>query len=160
MRSTIVSGALSLLAVVQLHAAVFNVRDFGAVADDKTDNTGAFSKCLNAIVAAGGGQMVLPAGVYRGRIEIPPVSKSIPSWITVEIVGEGEPAPVFGSIVKCLAESGGAVISVPKPTREQALYLGFSAVWAQLISSSAMAAQRFRPGGSVPSQRLTNNKRQ
>lgn len=140
MRSTIVSGALSLLGFVQLHAAVFSVRDFGAVADDKTDNTAAFSKCLNAIVAAGGGQMVLPAGVYQGRITIPPVSKSISSWITVEIVGEGEPTPVFGtigdfplqnkgSIVKCLAESGGAVISVPKPTKEQALYLGFSAVY-------------------------------
>jgi hypothetical protein len=81
-----------------LHAGTFNVRDYGAVGDDKTDNTAAFSKCLDAIVAAGGGQIYLPSGVYRGRITIPPVSKPIPSWITVEIVGEGEPTPVFGTI--------------------------------------------------------------
>ena len=29
--------------VVQVHGAVFNVRDYGAVGDDKTDNTTAFS---------------------------------------------------------------------------------------------------------------------
>ncbi|OYV03927.1 MAG: hypothetical protein CFE26_19595, partial [Verrucomicrobiales bacterium VVV1] len=105
---------------------------------DKTDNTAAFSKCLDALVAAGGGQMVVPAGVYRGRIVIPPVSKPVPSWITVEIVGEGEPAPVFGTIgsfplrnkgtiVRCEAESGAAVISASKSPNS--LYGGFSAVY-------------------------------
>src|SRR6478672_10122146 len=117
---------------------VFNVRDFGALADDQTDNTAAFSKCLDALIADGGGQMVLPAGVYRGRIVIPAVSKPVPSWITVEIVGEGEPTPVFGtigsfplqnkgSIVKCLAESGAAVITAEKSSNS--LYGGFSAVY-------------------------------
>ena len=76
-----------------VHGGVFNACEYGAVGDDQTDNTEAFSKCLKAVVADGGGQMYLPAGVYRGRIEIPPVSPPIPSWITVEIVGEGEPTP-------------------------------------------------------------------
>jgi len=127
-----------LIAADPLHAGVFNVRDYGAVADDKTDNTAAFSKCLDAVIAAGGGQMFLPTGVYRGRIAIPAVSKPIPSWITVEIVGEGEPTPVFGTIgnfplqdkgtiVKCLAESGAAVISAAKANNS--LYAGFSAVY-------------------------------
>ena len=101
-------------------------------ADDKTDNTAAFSACLDAVIAAGGGRMYLPDGVYRGRITIPPVSKPIPSWITVEIVGESEPTPVFGTIgsfplqnhgtiVKCLAESGAAVISADRrPSRSTA----------------------------------------
>jgi hypothetical protein len=82
--------------------------------------------------------MVLPDGVYRGRITIPPVSKPIPRWITVEIVGENEPTPVFGTIgnfplqtkgtiVKCLAESGPAVISSAKSP--DSLYGGFSAVY-------------------------------
>ena len=121
-----------------VHGRVFNVSGYGAVADDKTDNTAAFSKCLNAIIAEGGGQMVLPAGVYRGRITIPPVSKPLPSWITVEIVGEGEPTPVFGTIgnfplqnrgtiVKCLAESGTSVISASPSANS--LYGGFSAVY-------------------------------
>ncbi|MCX7006118.1 MAG: glycosyl hydrolase family 28-related protein [Kiritimatiellaeota bacterium] len=128
----------SLVGVVPVRGGVFNVRDYGAVGDDKTDNTAAFSKCLDAIVAAGGGQMYLPTGVYRGRITIPPVSKPIPSWITVEIVGEGEPTPVFGTIgnfplqnkgtiIKCRSESGDAVISAGKSPNS--LYGGFSAVY-------------------------------
>ena len=120
-----------------VNARVFNVVTYGAVGDDKTDNTEAFSACLKAVVAAGGGQMFLPDGVYRGRITIPPVSKPLPSWITIEIVGESEPPPVWGTIgsfplqqngtlVKCLATSGAAVISAsPAP---DSLYGGFSAV--------------------------------
>ena len=34
----------------------------------------------------------------KGQITIPPVSKPIPSWITIEIIGESEPTPVFGTI--------------------------------------------------------------
>jgi len=104
---------------MMLHA-IFNVLDYGAVADGKTDNTGAFSSCLRAVIAAGGGQMYLPAGVYQGRIVIPPFQAS--SWIVVEIVGAGQPAPVFGTvgsfpfldngtIIRCFASSGPAVIS-------------------------------------------------
>lgn len=145
---------LSALLVVALHLAafnpnqppnqpasqphVFNARDFGAVGDDKTDNTAAFSKCLAALVAAGGGRMALPDGVYRGRIVIPPVSKPTPSWITVEIAGESEPASVFGTIgnfplqnkgaiVKCLETEGAAVISAASPAKP--LYGGFSGVY-------------------------------
>ena len=98
---------------------VFNVLDYGAVSDDKTDNTGSFSSCLSAVIAAGGGRMYIPAGVYRGKINIPAIADS---WIALEIVGESQPAPIFGtvgtfkllnnnSIVKSLATSGAAVIS-------------------------------------------------
>ena len=137
---TIICGWL-IAGAAHTHGSTFNVRDYGAVGDDKTDNTAAFSKCLDAVVAAGGGRMFLPAGVYRGRIAIPPVSKPIPSWITVEIVGEGEPTPVFGTIgnfplqnkgtiVKCLAESGGPVITAEKSSNP--LYSQFSAVYVVL----------------------------
>lgn len=127
-----------IAAAVSLHAGTFNVRDYGALGDDKTDNTLAFSKCLDAVIASGGGRMCLPDGVYRGRIIIPQVSKPIPSWITVEIVGEGEPTPVFGTIgnfplqnkgtiIKCLSETGAAVISADKAPNS--LYAEFSAVY-------------------------------
>lgn len=116
---------------------VFNVLDFGAVGDDKTDNTAAFARCLDALIQAGGGRMFLPNGVYRGRIVIPPLSRPLPSWITIEIAGESEPTHVFGTIgdfplqdrgviVKCLDESGPAVISVQESS--DSLYGGFSAV--------------------------------
>lgn len=121
-------------ATVPAHAATFNVTDYGAVGDDSTDNTAAFTACLNAIVAAGGGQMHLPDGVYRGRIVIPP--RGGPSWVTIEIVGESEPPPVWGTIgnfppanggtiVKSLATSGAAVISASSGS----LYSGFSGVY-------------------------------
>jgi len=35
----------------------FNVLNYGAVGDDKTDNTEAFSACLKAVIAAGGGRI-------------------------------------------------------------------------------------------------------
>jgi hypothetical protein len=114
-------------------ARVFNVLDYGAVGDDKTDNTGAFSECVKAAIEAGGGRIVIPDGMYRGRIVIPGTKQ----WITIEIAGESEPTPVFGTIgafpfpgngtiIKCLAESGPAVISVANvPER---LYDRFSGV--------------------------------
>lgn len=123
--------------------SVYNVVDYGAVGDDKTDNTAAFSACIKAIVEAGGGRMFLPDGVYRGRIIIPPLSKPAPSWITVEISGESEPAAVFGTlgnfplqnrgtIIKCLSTNGAAVISAARPPKGQDLYGGFSAVYVVL----------------------------
>ncbi len=124
-----------------LHAGTFNVRDYGAVGDDKTDNTAAFSKCLDAVITSGGGKMVIPDGVYQGRIIIPPVSKPLPSWITVEIAGETEPTPVWGTIgnfpfqnqgtiIKCLDKKGAAVISAARASKS--LYGGYSAVYVVL----------------------------
>jgi len=43
---------------------VFNVVDYGAAGDDKTDNTAAFSACLKDVIEAGGGRMLVPDGVY------------------------------------------------------------------------------------------------
>lgn len=112
---------------------VFNVLSYGAVGDDKTDNTAAFSACIKAVIEAGGGRMYIPDGVYRGRIIIPGTKK----WITVEIVGEREPTPIFGTIgsfpyqnkgtiVKSLAESGPAVISASNSPEK--LYMRFSGI--------------------------------
>lgn len=122
-------------------AVVFDARAYGAVGDDATDNTAVFSRCLADVVAAGGGRMTIPAGVFRGRIIVPPIGRPAPSWISVEIVGAKEPVPVFGTIgdfplrnhgtiIKCVAETGPAVISAPRP--KAALYGGFSAVFVIL----------------------------
>jgi hypothetical protein len=130
-------GEKAAVGTATVNARVFNVVNYGAVGDDKTDNTAAFSACIKAVIAAGGGRMYLPVGVYRGGILIPAVSKPIPSWITVEIVGETEPTPVFGTIgsfplqnngtiVKSLAQSGPAVISASSPP--DSVYGGFSAI--------------------------------
>jgi len=92
----------------------FNVLDYGAVGDDKTDNTEAFSACLGTVIGAGGGRMYLPRGVYRGRISIPPFQA--PSWIVIEIAGEGQPSPVFGTIGECPLLEGGTIIKGLAPS--------------------------------------------
>lgn len=102
----------------------FNVINYGAVGDDATDNTAAFSACVKAVIEAGGGRMCLPPGVFRGRIVIPAIQA--PNWISLEIVGASQPASVFGTIgrfellnnntiIKCLDTAGSAVIRV-EPT--------------------------------------------
>ena len=42
----------------------FSVNDYGAKGDDKTDNTKAIQATINAAVKEGGGEVVLPPGVY------------------------------------------------------------------------------------------------
>lgn len=114
-------------------ARVFSALTYGAVGDDKTDNTAAFSACLKAIIEAGGGRMTIPDGIYRGRIIVPGTKE----WITVEIVGESEPTPIWGTIgsfpfpkhgtiIKCVSESGPAVISAANVPEK--LYSRFSGV--------------------------------
>ncbi len=114
-------------------ARIFNALDYGAVGDDNTDNTAAFSACIKDVIEAGGGRMMIPVGVYRGRIVIPGTKE----WITVEIVGESEPTPVFGTIgafpfpkngttIKCVSESGPAVISAANVPAK--LYSQFSGI--------------------------------
>ena len=44
---------------------VFNVLNYGAVGDDKTDNTAAFSACIKAVIEAGGGRMFLHCAALR-----------------------------------------------------------------------------------------------
>ena len=46
-------------------AAVFDVRDFGAVPDNETDNARAFADALDAVLQAGGGEVLVPKGLYR-----------------------------------------------------------------------------------------------
>ncbi|MFN5421901.1 MAG: glycosyl hydrolase family 28-related protein [bacterium] len=133
---TLILGCVLFL-TLPTQAATFNVKDYGAVGDGKADNTAAFSRCIQAVIKAGGGKIFLPDGLYRGRIIIPAISKPLPSWMTIEIVGESEPTPVFGTIgnfplrkhgtiIQCLEKSGPAVISVSKST--DALYGEYSAV--------------------------------
>jgi len=42
----------------------YNVRDFGAVGDNKTKDTVAFQKALDTCAVNGGGDVIVPAGVY------------------------------------------------------------------------------------------------
>ena len=97
------AAAFTLLSVVAAASASsaggreFSAADFGAVDDGVTNSTAAFSACIEALIAGGGGRMLLPVsrlGIYRGNIIIPPMSV----WTTVEIVGGVQPTPAFGTV--------------------------------------------------------------
>jgi len=42
----------------------FNIKDYGAVGDNATDNTKAINDAINAAAKAGGGKVIVPSGIY------------------------------------------------------------------------------------------------
>jgi hypothetical protein len=119
------SIAQDVIASKQLYT--FDVTRYGAVADGTTDNTTAFTNCMAALVAAGGGTFyVPPIGVFVGKITVP--ANNTNTVIPITILGAARPSMAFGtvsgafalntntgSIVKSTATSG-AVISVAQNT--------------------------------------------
>ena len=57
--------------VPTFHDTSFSITDYGAVSDGQTLNTNAFAKAIAACVAAGGGKVIVPAGLWlTGPIEL------------------------------------------------------------------------------------------
>src|ERR1700746_170782 len=56
---------LPLSAAPHATSVVYDVRDFGAVADGKAIDTPAINKCIDAAAAAGGGIVLFSPGTYR-----------------------------------------------------------------------------------------------
>ena len=79
-----------MVAVAKPLTQTFDVRQYGAVGDGTTDNTAAVQAAINAAIAAGGGCVFVPTGVFRcdSQLSIPTVaggywgSKSAPVRIT------------------------------------------------------------------------------
>jgi Pectate lyase superfamily protein len=80
---TSISTFIALATIVSAHAAAFApspvalpkipaltvaVTDFGAIANDKADDTKAIQRALNALNAKGGGTLIFPKGQYDLRI--------------------------------------------------------------------------------------------
>lgn len=59
------AGAEITAALPVIPAAKFNLSDYGAVADGKTLNTDAFKSAVAALEKAGGGHLIVTAGVYK-----------------------------------------------------------------------------------------------
>jgi len=64
-QSTAVAPDEIKAALPEIPAAKLNLADFGAVGDGKTMNTDVFRKAVAAVEQAGGGHLIVPAGVYK-----------------------------------------------------------------------------------------------
>lgn len=60
-----------LLSATLARASAFDIRDYGAIGDDSTDNTTPIQNAVNAASSAGGGSVLIPAGIFRtGQIAL------------------------------------------------------------------------------------------
>jgi len=77
---------------VTFPARDFDIRDYGANGDGSTDCTAAFAKAISECSEAGGGRVVVPAGVYRsGPIHLKSnVNLHVTADATVSFIAEPE----------------------------------------------------------------------
>ncbi len=94
-------------ALGQESLGIYNVRDFGAAGDGKTDDTAAFQKALDAVAAKGGGTVLAPRGNYffAGHL-------SVPNAVTLKGIWESVPA-----------HNGLRDRGMPKPTDDGTTFL-------------------------------------
>ena len=91
----------------------FDVRDFGAVADGKTDDTGAFQKALNAAGDNGGGVVYAPRGNYffSGHLNVPSAVSLAGVWESVPahngLRDRGLPRPTEDGTTFLITEAAG-----------------------------------------------------
>lgn len=97
----------ALAALGQESLSVYNVRDFGATGDGKTDDTAAFQKALDAVAEKGGGTLLAPRGNYffAGHL-------SVPNAVTLKGIWESVPA-----------HNGLRDRGMPKPTDDGTTFL-------------------------------------
>ncbi len=89
MKKTLITILLLLISAMSF-CATYNVKDFGAKGDGKTDDTKAFNDALSAAFKDGGGIVKAPVAQYciKGNISIPP---------SVTLQGEWTEAPLYYS---------------------------------------------------------------
>ena len=62
---------LASLCIASMHAADFNIKNYGAQSDTTVLSTHALQSAINACADAGGGRVVVPAGIYKiGTIQL------------------------------------------------------------------------------------------
>jgi hypothetical protein len=121
------------LDVLGTTGAIFNVKDYGAVANGVTDDTAHIQSAINAAIAIGGGIVLFPAGAYL-------VAGSLLVTKTINMQGVGASAvvllvPASTTVDTIIVDAGGpaidgfsmrdlAVVSLPNPrTAGRAIYL-------------------------------------
>lgn len=140
----------------------FNIVDFGAAGDGKTMNTKAIAKAIAACAKAGGGKVVIPAGIWltgpiqlqsninlhveRGALVI--FSPNRMDYPLIETWYEGRPeyrcmSPIFGENLENIAITGDGVFDgsgeVWRPVKKFKLT---AMQWKELLASGGVVDQK------------------
>lgn len=140
----------------------FNIVDYGAVGDGKTMNTDAIAKAISACANAGGGKVVIPAGIWltgpiqlqsninlhvaRGALVI--FSPNRMDYPLIETWYEGRPeyrcmSPIFGENLENIAITGEGVFDgsgeVWRPVKKFKLT---AMQWKELLASGGVVDQK------------------
>ena len=124
----------------------FSIKDFGAVGDGQTINTIAFEKTIDACTKAGGGKVVVPAGLWlTGPIQLRSnINLVVERGALIQFTGERTQypiiqmegsnsyvvaSPIYGSKLKNVAITGGGILD------------GAGENWRPLKKSKATEAQ-------------------
>jgi hypothetical protein len=115
------SIAVTLLAMASVASTlgsedngVYNVQDYSAKGDGKTDDTAAFQQALDAAGKAGGGTVRAPRGVYylAGHLDVPQGVTLSGIWESVPahngIRDRGQPKPTDDGTTFLVIEGGGS----------------------------------------------------
>ncbi len=107
----LIAGGLS---AAELTSGYFDVKQFGAVGDGKTDDTPAFQEALDAAAEAGGGTVYAPRGNYlfAGHLNVPDAVTLAGLWTSVPahngLRNPGLPKPTDDGTTFLVTEGAGS----------------------------------------------------
>ena len=95
-------------AALDTRYAAFSVASFGAVGDGTTDDTAAIQDAIDAAIAAGGGHVVFPAGVFRVASQL---TIDCANEVVVDVTARGATINFEGSGIGLLIYDSSVVAS-------------------------------------------------
>ncbi len=156
----------------------FNIIDFGAIGDGHNLNTNAFAKAIQACSDAGGGRVVVPAGLwltgpiilrsnvnlYLEKGSVIQFSSDFEDYPIIATSWEGEPlkrciAPIYGKDLQNIAITGSGIIDGAGDKWRPVLKWEITNLqWNKLIESGGVV----KPGKGTmiwwPSEKASNGK--